>query len=55
MRSMVEGALEPRKMHEELKGVPRAMQKGPALPPPARFTRHLPRKAGEEPLSGSLE
>ena len=54
MRRMVEGAAEPRKMVEEPAGVPRAMQKVTALPPPARSARHLSRIAGEEPLPGSL-
>ena len=49
MRSMAEGASDrpnKRTRNWEERGVECAA----TLPPPARFSRHLPRAAGEEPL-----
>jgi hypothetical protein len=53
MQRMVEGAASARHMHENLLDVLRGVERAVALPPSARFARHLPRCAGEEPLLGS--
>src|SRR5437762_2026831 len=45
------GGMGPAKTHAELTGALRGTQQAPVLPPPARFARHLPRTAGEEPHS----
>jgi hypothetical protein len=48
MRRMVEGQSTAEITHAKLGGARRGMRR--RIPPPARFSRHLPRAAGEEPL-----